>query len=195
MDKRMIGLAITDYINAFYPNGGYEAFKKDGGLFLVDPLIDDQVLLHHPKMPKEFKALLEEKSLFSIRYMSSHNFQHLPDERVEENIHNTVHSVMNTYTTLEDVLVNPGDPLCLYITLKGNLYEEEIKDIADMFSKINGLVNGIILYMDQMYPFGGQVLNDNKNNDERTSISKDDYLNTIISINQDKDVLDIINEL
>lgn len=188
MDKETIQDALTYYINSFYPNGGYTAFCDDGGLFLVDPIIPDLITIYHPNIPKNFQALLQEKTPFIIKFVTSYNFQNVSREQIEESLHDTVHKIYKNHA-VENVLVDSMNSLCLLITITGNLYEEEITEITEMFSKLK--VNGVLFYMNHSYPFKGLVpdeINVNKNNEERGVITQDDIVNMIIDLNMNKDI-------
>jgi hypothetical protein len=207
MDKISLLRLIYEFINVKYPMG-YTTFKKEGGDFLVDPLIDNQILIYHPDFPKNLMDDLSCIPYLSFKYLNSTNFEGLSTEEIIEYIWDATGKLEKQYG-IENIVHEINNRIAIFISIKDKgLSNKTIESISHtLLSLIPKLKRGYIMYENEIFPFGEF---DTKNNNivehkasspnvekrlRETSINHDDVLNTIIAVNQEEDVLDIINKL
>lgn len=209
MDKNWLTKMMYEYIQASYPTGGYASFITEGGEFLVDPLIDDQVFIYHPNLPKKLKNNLLRRSQLSFKFINSINFKNLSDKEIESNIWDATIKLYREYG-LNNILHEYKNKIALFISIKDDgLSDEIIESISHtLLSLIPELIRGFIIYDHEIYPFGN--FNTTKNNivepavipscigntkKRDTVINHDDIINTIINLNTTYDVLDFIQKV
>jgi hypothetical protein len=199
MDKNELTRLIYQYINAKYSKG-YTRFKNEGGYFIVDPIIDDQILIYHPDLPKELIDELSRFSSPSFKYINSINFKNLSEKEIEEQIWDATLEIQKKFG-IKSIIYEYRNKIALFVSINDKgLTGEIIKSISTtLLSIIPQLKQGYIIYEEEIFPFGNfdtkrSSVIERINGRERP-INHDDVLNTIIAINQEKDVLDIIDIL
>jgi len=209
MDKNMLRRAIYEYIQTSY-TGGYGSFLNDGGDFMVDPVIDDQILIYHPNFPQKLKEDLLNRSQLTFKFLNSINFKDQDDKEIEENIWNVKVKIIRQYD-LQNIAHEEHNKIALLISIKDEgLNDETIELIANqLLSSIPKLIRGFIYHNNEIYPFGNfdtsgkptaipSCILAHKNTEQRnTVIKEDDVTNLIITLNQSDnfDVLDVIEKL
>jgi hypothetical protein len=207
MDKISLLRLIYEFINVKYPKG-YTTFKKEGGDFLVDPLIDNQILIYHPDFPKNLMDDLSCIPYLSFKYLNSTNFEGLSKKEINSYIWDATVKLEKEYG-IENIVHEINNRIAIFISIKDKgLSNDTIESISQtLLSLIPNLKRGYIMYENETFPFGEFDIKNNNivehkasspNVEKRlreTSINHDDVLNTIIAVNQEEDVLDIINKL
>lgn len=213
MDKNILGYIVLSFIDSTYP-GGAEKFTEEGGLICVVPFLKNDVLIYSPQMPLEFERAINqmnERSNITITVTDILNFEGRTPVEIIPCILNAVKEIAIKYK-IEEVLVNPTNPLMLSITipLKKDLDKYIVEDIIKIFNtEVPNLFRSLLTIGGIHYPFSRDGLIEELSESElKTTTSLPEIIDTTeLSIpdeeidqlkeilNQDMDVLDFLEEL
>lgn len=156
MDQNILGNMLMTYVEVAY-KGGVQQFLEDGGLISTVPFGDNSALIYLKDPPEYFVEAIEElneRNNWQIKFASDLNFDGEEIADVLKDLADVLKDLAERFS-LNQILVNPGNRLVLYITIPGvSMSEEEISEVTSiLIARMPSLVRGVLIVNNEPYPF------------------------------------------